>query len=465
MNDQHEGLRAAMTAHMNGQYAEAEQGYCAIIEMDKQSVEALMHLGILLAQTNRPTQAEEKFAAALKLAPNDVFLLNNMGRLLLDQQLVAQAEVMFRKAMARDRNNATTLGHLGLAKSRGQDFAGAVQWYRRALAIDEASDWIRHNLSLSLLAQGQFGQAWPLHESRYSDRWPHRPVQAPELPFPRWQRESLAGKSIVVVSEQGYGDEIMFVRYAAKLLESGAAKVTWLCKPSLAPLFSSINGVEIIPFSAGMGIQRFDYWVMAMSLPDCFQTTLESIPSNGTPYLFAPAQAGHLIIPGVDTSYKIGLVWEGSKAMRNDQRSLPSFEPLLKLNRVEGVRLFSLQKGAAEDAAKHAAALGQIIHLGGLIDNFADTAVLIAQLDLVITVDTATAHLAGALGKPVWIMLPFVGTDWRWMHHSTLSPWYASARLFRQPRPDGDWSKVIEQIVKQLAAALISRTPRSTNAQ
>jgi Glycosyltransferase family 9 (heptosyltransferase) len=433
--------------------------------MDKQSVEALMHLGILLAQTNRPTQAEEKFAAALRHAPNDVFLLNNMGRLLLDQQLVAQAEVMFRKAMARDRNNATTLGHLGPAKARGQDFAGAVQWYRRALAIDEASDWIRHNLSLSLLAQGQFGKRGRSTKAGI-------PIVGRSAPFRRRNCRFPAGNGNRSLENRSWWCPSRDM--AMKSCSCDMQQNCWIQVRPRSPGFASRRWRRyfhrLMAWRSSHSQLEWKYnvsifWAMAMSLPDCFQTTLESIPSNGTPYLFAPVQAGHLIIPGDDTSYKIGLVWEGGKAMRNDQRSLPSFEPLLKLNRVEGIRLFSLQKGAAEDAAKHAAALGQIIRLGGLIDNFADTAVLIAQLDLVITVDTATAHLAGALGKPVWIMLPFVGTDWRWMHHSTLSPWYASARLFRQPRPDGDWSKVIEQIVKQLAAALISRTPRSTNAQ
>jgi ADP-heptose:LPS heptosyltransferase len=336
-----------------------------------------------------------------------------------------------------------------------------VQWYRRALDIDNAADWIRHNLSLSLLAEGHFAEAWPLHESRFSEHWPQRPVHAPELPFPRWQGESLVGKSIVVIPEQGYGDEIMFVRYAAKLLKSGAAKVTWLCKPSLARLFSSIRNVEFAPFSPGMGIQRHDYWVMAMSLPYCFQTELETIPNSEEAYLFTPAQPGRLALAGEDATYKIGLVWEGSKAMRNDQRSLASLDPLLKLNSLDGVRLFSLQKGEAEDAARQAAASGKIVHLGNLIEDFADTAALIAQLDLIITVDTATAHLAGALGKPVWIMLPFIGTDWRWMSRPDRSPWYSSARLFRQSRPGGDWTKPVEQIVRQLTVMLADGSTRA----
>ena len=445
MQTQDEKLQAALAAHMNQQFVQAEQDYLAVLEADPRSAQALMHLGILLAQTGRQALACERFSAALKITPNNVALMNNLGRLLLDMEQMEQAESMFRKALARERENATTLGHIGLAKTRKSDHAAAEQWYRRALLQDGSADWIRYNLALNLLGDGRYEEAWPLHESRFSAQWRDRPVQAPAMPFPRWQGEAIQGKSIVVLPEQGHGDEIQFVRYAAYLKTLGASRVTWLCKPPLVALFSSIEGVQVLPYAAGMQIAVHDYWVMAMSLPYCCRTSLDAIPAAGQSYL---PRAG-------DGQYKVGLAWQGSKGLRNDHhRSLPQLAPLLVLGEIEGARLYSLQKGEAEQQAREAASLGKLVDLGSSIENFDDTAALIRQLDLVITVDTAVAHLAGALGKPVWVMLPFTGTDWRWLHQTEQSPWYGSMRLFRQPRPGGNWPTVIAQIARQLRLSL-----------
>ncbi|HWW99201.1 tetratricopeptide repeat protein [Collimonas sp.] len=458
MQNQEEKFRAAVAAHMDKQYAQAEQDYLAILATDGRSVPALMHYGILLAQTGRAAEAYEKLSAALKITPNDVALMNNLGRLLLDMEQLDQAETMFRKAMARDRNNALSLGHIALTKARKSDFAAAAQWYRRALEQDGSADWIRYNYALNLLGSGNFEEAWPLHESRFSEQWPERPVQAPKIPFPRWQGEAIDGKSIVVLCEQGHGDEIQLIRYAAHLKTLRARKVTWLCKPPLASLFASIEGIQVLPFAAGMAIEVHDYWVMAMSLPYCCRTTLATIPSARESYL--PRVRGGKLPALQDGAglYKVGLAWQGSKGLRNDRhRSLSDLAPLLVLGEIAGVRLYSLQKGEAEDQARAAAHLGKLVHLGDSIENFNDTALLIQQLDLVITVDTAVAHLAGALGKPAWVMLPFAGIDWRWLHQGEQTPWYGNMRLFRQPRPGDNWPLVIAQIARQLRLTVDQR--------
>ncbi|AMM14044.1 hypothetical protein AX768_07935 [Burkholderia sp. PAMC 28687] len=452
MQDEQNTLHAAFTAHQRGDYALAEEQYKAILEINKQSIAALTNYGVLLAQLKRSAEARAHFEAALKITPNDVGLLNNLGRLTLDQGDIEAAEKLFRKAFARNKTDVTTLGHIGLIKSCLSDLADAEKWYRRALEIDESADWVSYNLSVNLLAQGRFDEGWPLHEARFSKRWDARPVNAPELPFPPWRGENLVGKSILVIGEQGLGDEIQTVRYAASLAAAGASKVTWACKPTLVSLFASIGEVDFLPLSPGMSVNRHDYWVLSMSLPYRFHTAVSTIPETVNPYLRAPTiRTG--VIPQSDMLLKIGLVWKGSKQLKNDinrSASLVDFKLLLELSSIKAVHFFSLQKGEGESDAREADGRGELVDLSGELHDFANTAALINQLDLIITVDTAVAHLAGALGKPVWIMLPHFGTDWRWMTKSETSALYPSARLFRQPRPGRDWSSVIAQMRREL---------------
>jgi len=243
-----------------------------------------------------------------------------------------------------------------------------------------------------------------------------------------------------------------FVRYLPLVKAMGARHVTLICRQPVRALFEGLSGADaVVVANDAASMPAHDYWTLLLSLPLHFATTVDSIPVP-IPYLRPDADrlrawAARLPSPGL----RIGVVWKGSPKHENDHnRSLPGLATLAPLWDVPGVRFVSLQKGQGEDEAIPPPPGQPLVHLGTDIEDFADSAAIVAQLDLVISVDTAIAHLAGALGKPGWILLPRVGTDWRWLDERTDSPWYpATARLFRQ-RHDDDWACTVQEIAGAL---------------
>lgn len=273
-----------------------------------------------------------------------------------------------------------------------------------------------------LLAVGRYGEGWPLMEARIALR---PDLVAPiNVDFPEWKGEPLAGKTILVWLEQGFGDQIMFVRFARQLADRGA-RVTVACRPSLAALFSEFDAVHSVIAIAQrqrMAIGSYDYWTRYFSLPLRLGTALETLPN--APYLRVPADRR-----GRWESYSgIGLMWRPSATGVNvGNKSLPDDQAQRLLDR-----------GAVSLQPEHT----------GVAD-FADTAAIIERLDLVISVDTSVAHLAGAMGKPCWTLLPAIGLDWRWMRDRQDSPWYPSMRLFRQRQATG-WPAVVDEVIATL---------------
>lgn len=271
-------------------------------------------------------------------------------------------------------------------------------------------------LGFELLADGFYAEGWPLLDHRVGLDDDLIPRIAPS--YPEWRGEPLAGRSILVWVEQGFGDQIMLARFAAVLAEQGAA-VTLACHPPLARLFATLPGVRTVlpvPVGGGVDVPRHDLWTRYFSLPARLGTTLASLPA--TPYLAAPAGPA----PDVGAA-RFGLVWRTSATgALATAKTLPA-ALAHDLAALGGFSLHPEDTGAAD---------------------FADTAAAIARLPLVITVDTAVAHLAGAMGKPVWVLLAH-DADWRWLKDRSDSPWYPSARLFRQPAP-GDWASVVPDV-------------------
>ena len=293
------------------------------------------------------------------------------------------------------------------------DFAGAEAAYQAALAIAPRNAPVLTALGLLRLAQGRYAEGWPLYEERRK----FQPLPVDASGIPAWAGEDLAGKSLMIWPEQGLGDEIQMARYAPVLQRRGAT-VVLVCAAPLAQLFRSL-GVILAPLSDGVRLPRTDFHSRNFSLPAVLGTTLETIPP--APYLRAAAEP---------RTGGVGFVWRGNPAHPNDAgRSLPSPEILAPL--AERARLIDLQTPRGD---------------------FLDTAARVQALDLVITVDTAMAHLCGALGVACWVMLPGVRTDWRWMTGRADSPWYPSLRLFRQATPD-DWDGVVGQMLAALPAA------------
>jgi hypothetical protein len=288
---------------------------------------------------------------------------------------------------------------------------------------------------------GDFERGWPMYESR----WENSPSGQRRFPQPQWQGEGLDAHRILVHAEQGLGDSLQFIRYARLIAERGG-KVIVECPRTLADLFRTATGVHEV-ITAGDPLPAFDMHVAMLSLPLLFNTTSSSIP-NEMPYLFAESRRREEWRHRLATArHKIGLAWTGNPARPSLRKRHIDARILLPLMSVKDVEFYSLQ--VDQISADTRGDSLKITDLTEHLHDFADTAALMMELDLIISVDTAVAHLAGALGRPVWTLLPFV-PDWRWGLKGETTPWYPTMRLFRQPVL-GDWDSVIQRVTRELA--------------
>jgi Tfp pilus assembly protein PilF len=429
-----------------GETAAAAASFRQALALCPDFAEAHANLALLLEQAGDSHAAEAAYRRSLELDAGIAATHLNLGAMLLRQKRLTEAESELLQAVRLDPESAVSWTDFGVLHACLQRDGEAEDCYRMALLLDGEHAAARFNLSYLLLRQGRFDEGWRCLEAR---DW-YRPL-ARRLDGLRWQGEALAGKSLLICYEAGHGDVIQFIRYAALLKAQGAAQLTLICHPPLKALLSGQLGLDRVldydePLPAG-----WDWWTPLLSLPYLCRTRLDSIPA-ALPYLQAPPALlsrwqNQLPADGL----RVGLVWKGSVGFENDaDRSLPSLEVLLPLGSVAGVRWISLQKGAGEDEAAQPPAALPLLNLGSRVGSFADTAAIVAGLDLVIAVDTAVAHLAGALGKPCWLLLPAYKTDWRWLTGRSDSPWYPGVmRLFRQPEM-GAWAAVIEDVRQAL---------------
>ncbi|MDO8932473.1 MAG: tetratricopeptide repeat protein [Rhodocyclaceae bacterium] len=441
----HDGNRRMRTGDLAG----AEACFREALRLLPDFAEALGNLGLLLEGRGAAAavEAEACYRRSLELNPNYPQMHLNLGALLLDRKCFAAAETAFLDAIQLDPASPVGWTALGVLLACTQREAEAERRYRSAMTLDGRYAAAQFNLAYLLLRQGRFEEGWRRLEAR---DW-YAALQM-RLACPRWQGEALAGKSLLIGFEAGHGDMIQFCRYAAVLKAQGAARIGLVCHPPLKSLFATLAGVDaVFAFDEDVDGADWDCWTPPLSIPYHCRTRLDTIPA-ALPYLHATPEriarwAGELPAGGL----RVGLAWRGNPRFENDaDRSLASLAVLAPLGAVAGVRFVSLQKGAGEDEAAHPPPGLPLVDLGSCIEDFADTAAIIAGLDLVISVDTAVAHLAGALGKRCWVLLPDYKTDWRWLTERGDSPWYPQVmRLFRQPA-GGDWTPV----VAELAAAL-----------
>ena len=428
--------------------AGAEAGFRAALARDPNIPEALTNLGLLRERAGAVAEAEQAYRQAIALDPACLQNHLNLGVLLLNGKRFAEAEAVHLDALRRAPVSPIAWSNYGVLLACLKREADAEQSYRTALALDSGYAKARFNLAYLLLRQGRFEEGWASLEAR---DW-YMPLDQ-HFTCPRWQGEPLAGKSLIIGLEAGLGDMIQFCRYTSQLKAQGAARIAIVCHPGLKSLFSSLSDAdEIFSLEDEVPASAWDYWTPPLSLPHYCRTTLASIPAL-IPYLAAdPSRVAwwHSRLPVAGA--RVGLVWKGNPHFENDaDRSLPSLETLAPLGDVEGVHFVSLQKGAGEEEALTPPDGMALLALGRELGDFADTAAVIAGLDLVVCVDTAVAHLAGALGKPCWVLLPDYKTDWRWLAERNDSPWYPRMRLFRQPSA-GDWSSTIAAVTEALAA-------------
>jgi tetratricopeptide (TPR) repeat protein len=428
-----------------GQLNEALASYERALAHDASNADAIYNKGLALARQAAHVDALSCFELALQLRPDFVVAALERAAVLrklkrMDESILAHDVLIERNPhlIAAYCNKASVLQDLNRI-----DEALACLDVALSLAPDDAN--VRWNKAVLLLTQGKYSEGWPLYESRWQR--PEKRGALERFKKPKWTgHETLTGKTILLHPEQGLGDVIQFARYAPMLAERGA-RVVLEVQPSLHDLMASLPGVEQV-IAYGEPLPRHDFHCPLMSLPAAFETTLESVPAK-FPYLCSNPQRQELWRARLraKTVPRVGLVWSGNTTQANDHnRSMPlaCMAPLLDLP----LELHALQKDVRGSDEVFLAAHPQIQRWDEQLEDFADTAALIAEMDLVISVCTSVAHLAGALGKPLWMPLCF-SADYRWLLEREDSPWYSGARLFRQPEP-GDWTSVMQRIEEAL---------------
>ncbi|MBF0181474.1 MAG: tetratricopeptide repeat protein [Magnetococcales bacterium] len=411
--------------------------------------EVANHSGMIHLARQQPVEAEGWFRRATLLWPEHANAASNLGIVLLARGARRDAEALFRETARHHPAHVDVRYNLGLLLQGENRFQEAETAYREVLSLKPDHANAQWNLALLLLARGCFREGWALHEARFHPGHIGRKVVPPDLPYPMWRGESLAGQRIVLLPEQGMGDQIQFCRFVPLLKAMGAARITLVCRAPLAPLLVTLDGVDrILSEDRAQPLPEHDFWSFLLSIPIYLGTNESNIPAF-LPYLGVAEERMIDTLPG----FRVGLVWKGDAGHADDfWRSLPGISVLAPLWAIPGVRFISLQKGSGEEEARHPPAGQPLWHAGEMLRDFADTAALVAGLDLVITIDSAVAHLAGALKKPCWVMLAAHPCDWRWQRERNDSPWYPGVmRLFRQTRP-GDWSDVVQRICGELSA-------------
>jgi cytochrome c-type biogenesis protein CcmH/NrfG len=432
-----------------GEAGAAESAFSQAVALAPELAEAWSNLALLHERAGDDASAETCHRRAIRALPDNLSIILNLGAFLLRRKCLDEAQALLLGAVAAAPDAAPAWSMLGVILTCQKQAAQAEQCFRHALALAPDHRKARFNLAYGLLRQGRLAEGFAALEARDGTQ-----RLAAHFNCARWSGEPLAGKSIIIGVEGGHGDMLQFCRYTAVLKARGATHVSLVCHPALTSLLRSLTGVDrVFSFDDEVPRSGWDFWTLPLSLPHLCGTDLDTIPA-AIPYLRPhPGRIAHWQSRLPDTGMKIGLAWKGNPRFENDaDRSLPGLEVLAPLGRVSGVQFVSLQKGPGEEQALSPPTGQALLALGQDFDDFEDCAAVIAGLDLVISVDTAVAHLAGSMGVPCWVLLPDYQTDWRWMTERTDSPWYPQhMRLFRQ-RPDAEgWAAVIDDVVQALA--------------
>ena len=456
----------------------------AVLERHPGNVRALTRLGTLRFMQGRLDDAQALYETALQRAPGNADLHFNLALVHGGRGDAGRSIAAYREAIAIDTgfheahfNLATVLHEIddlegallsyeaadvlvpdrrqvligtGLARLELDQLDAAVACFDRILATDPDFPEARLYKAMAQLKRGEYAEGWDNYDYRFGTE----EIRAAKRDYQgaQWRGEDLARRTILLIAEQGFGDTIQFARFAPLLAAHGARVVLEAPAP-LVTLLRTIANLDVTP--SGSPLPAYDYWSYLMSLPRFLARSLDAVPAQ-VPYLRAsPAKvsAWRHRLAG-DGRLKVGLVWAGDphkehpSGYRADRRRSSSLAQLAQLGQVSGVSWYSLQKGTAAAQARTKDAPFRLIDFTDELRDFDDTAALIEALDLVVTVDTAVAHLAGALGRPTWVMLRY-DCCWRWLQHRTDSPWYPHIRLYRQ-RARFDWNSVAGNIARDL---------------
>ncbi len=445
----------------SGDLAAAERSFGEAVRCDPNFAAALFNLGVALEARGELAAAEDCYRRSVAADPRQPSAHFNLGALLQQRRQWEAAETCYRAELALRPQHVGALCNLGtLCMARGQD-AEALEWFDRALAVDPASGEAHSNRGMLLLAQGDFAAGW----SEFNWFGKCAKLAGKRYPGVAWDGAPLEGRTLLVHCSHGLGDTFQFVRYLAGLRERGAGKVILAVQGALAPILSGQVDVDLL-IDRDAPPPPFDVQASIMSLPALFNTTAATIPAE-IPYLSADdvlvERWRERLAPL--TGLKVGIHWQGRESYPWDHlRSfrLAEFEPLAA---VSGVELISLQHGAGREQLSGVAGRFRVTDLGDDVDRqsgaFMDTAALMKNLDLVITSDSAVAHLAGALGVNTWVVLSYA-PEWRWQRQGETSPWYPTMRLVRQTKWN-DWPETFARMADALSKLVVTRCPDRTS--
>ena len=470
-------IASAARLHQAGQLEQAEKIYQQVLIVRPNQADAVHLLGVIACQRQQLDRGLELISRAILLSPTTGEYHNSLGNVLSGLKRMEEAIASYRRAYELDPKNLAALNNLAMALGH-EDFTAeslalfdrliaikndvgpwhtnrggiqynagmltaAIESQRRAIALQPDLAGAHTKLATALLSLGQFAEGWKEYTWRFVGGATANP--ALEDAAPVWDGSPIAGKTLLVQGEQGLGDVLQCARYLPLIAEQGVTVIV-RCKPSLKMLLGRVAGVAQT-LSVGEPIPPHDLQVPIFSLPLIFQTDEQTIP-RAIPYLFADENKAKKYGGGGSVK-RVGLAWAGSEEHGNNRRRSCPAEALNALAGIENIEFHRLQLPRTLPGPSGLTLIDHTVEL----HDFDDTAALVSNLDLVISVDTSIVHLAGAMGKPVWVLLPFAA-EWRWLTQREDSPWYPTARLFRQTSA-GDWNGVMQRVRSVLEAMAI----------
>ncbi|HEX8521280.1 MAG TPA: tetratricopeptide repeat protein [Tepidisphaeraceae bacterium] len=429
---------------------EAEAAYKQSVSLDPKSAEGYGGLALILHERGDMAASIPYYEKSLAIKPDQVTVLSNFGLALAATNQLDRAFEVYNRALELRPDFTNALNNLGNAYREQLDMGKTMECYERALFFRPDHPDARWNRSLLQLLLGDFEHGW----REYEWRWLKFPEERRNFGQARWDGFDIAGKSILLYAEQGFGDTIQFARYIPLVKERGA-RVLVECQAELKELMESVGGIDEL-YERGDTIPLAQFQSPLMSLGRAFKTTVNNIP-NAVPYLHAkPEKVAYWRekLRAQEGTFKIGITWAGAARHHRDRERSMKLEHWMPLKSIPGVTWVSLQKGPpVNDPAR--ANFPMVDHTEE-INTFADTAALMENLDLVLSVDTSIVHLAGALGRPVWTFMPYL-PDWRWLLDREDSPWYPTMKLFRQ-KVINEWSDPVQRVEQELRHWVASRS-------
>ncbi|MEZ5669309.1 MAG: tetratricopeptide repeat protein [Alphaproteobacteria bacterium] len=440
----------AIKLHQAGKAAQAIALYRDYLRQRPGDVGIWCNLGVAHRERKQLAVAEACYRRALELSPGDPAAMGNLGNVLKDLDRLDEAIALHERVVAASPDDERARHNYAIALREAARYAEAADQFDRLVTAQPGNATYRWDRALVLLHLGRSAQGWADYEARREtgDVKP-RPYKAPE-----WNGEPLAGRTLYVHPEQGFGDTLMALRFLPQLKAAGAT-VVLECKPPLRRLLEGVAGADRLVAPEDR-FADFDYHCSLMGIPRLVGADCAAPPPPATLTIpsAATARVAPLVAPG-GSRFKVGVVWSGSVTFKGNAKRAVTVDRFLPFAAVPGVQLYSLQKGPREGDLAESGADSLMIDIGTKVEDFAESAAAIAALDLVIMTDSSVAHLCGSLGKPVWNLLPY-HPYWIYPVDGDRTPWYPSMRLFRQQTP-GDWDAVFDRARKALAAVVDER--------